>query len=140
MRLKTITALLLLLVGMASTVKAQAPMVPADTVARTGILPSKPLLLERRPLFGREGVKLETARANLISPDAQEPPERSWAGRHPAALGAIIGAAVGAVLGSSMCWNQVCGDGHGGLLVAFGAGLGAGIGSGVGFTISIARR
>jgi hypothetical protein len=127
-------------VGMPSTVKAQAPMVPADTVARTEIVPSKPLLMERRPLFGRERVWLATASGNLISPDAQEPPERSWAGRHPAALGAIIGAAVGAVLGASECWKQVCGDGHGPLLVAFGAGVGAGIGSGVGFTISLARR
>jgi hypothetical protein len=56
------------------------------------------------------------------------------------AVGAIIGAAGGALVGASVCWKEVCGDGHGPLLTAFGAGLGVGIGSTVGLTISIARR
>jgi hypothetical protein len=78
--------------------------------------------------------------ATQAAPPAQPPPERSWAARHPAALGAMIGAAAGAVVGAYPCWKTVCGDGHGPLLVGFGAGLGAGIGAGVGFGISLAKR
>lgn len=138
--LKTLTELLVLALWMPSTVMAQPSKVPADQVARTGILRSIPSSIERRQLFGRQGVRPATASATLTTPDAQQPPERSWAGRHPVALGAMIGAAGGALLGASLCWRQVCGDGHGPLLVAFGAGLGAGIGAGVGITISLARR
>jgi hypothetical protein len=90
-------------------------------------------------LFGRETRQSATASATT-TPAAQQPSERSWVGRHPAAFGAMIGVTGGAVLGASVCWRQVCGDGHGPLLVAFGAGLGAGIGAGVGFTISLARH
>jgi len=135
--LKTLTGLLVLTLWMPSTVMAQPSKVPAGEVARTGILRSIPSSIE---LFGREGVRPASASAWLTTPDAQQPPRRSWAGRHPVALAAMIGTAGGALLGSSVCWRQVCGDGHGPLLVALGAGLGAGIGGGVGITISLARR
>src|SRR5207247_8389566 len=99
------------------------------------ILGPNPPSIERRGFVGLEGVQPATATAAMTSPDSQQPPERSWARRHPVALGAIIGAAGGALWGASQCWKQVCGDNHGPLLVAFGAGLGAGIGAGVGVTI-----
>jgi hypothetical protein len=76
------------------------------------------------------------ASAATTAPDSQAP-QRSWAGRHPVALGAIIGAAGGALWGASLCQRQVCGDSQGPLLVAFGAGLGAGIGTGVGVAVAI---
>jgi hypothetical protein len=51
----------------------------------------------------------------------------------------MIGAAAGALIGAVPCWKEVCGDGHGPLIVALGAGIGAGVGAGVGFTISLAH-
>jgi hypothetical protein len=121
-----------------ATAMAQPATIPASQVARISIVRAIPSSSERRQLFAREGVRPATASAALTTPDGQ--PGRSWAGRHPVALGAMIGAAGGALLGSSVCWRQVCGDGHGPLLVAFGAGLGAGIGTGVGITISLTKR
>ena len=138
--LKTLTGLLVLALWMPSTVMAQPSKLPAGQIVKTVILRSIPSSIEPRQLFGREGVRRATASATPTTADPQQPPRRSWAGRHPAALGAMIGAAGGALLGAVPCWRQVCGDGHGPLVVAFGTGLGAGIGAGVGFTISLARR
>jgi hypothetical protein len=113
-------------------------------MARTWILRTKlspPLLAKRRVVTKRRGIGLAAAVPVVTSSDSQLLAQKSWTARHPAALGAMIGAAAGAVVGSSVCWGQPpCGDGHGPLLVAFGAGLGAGIGAGVGFTISLANR
>jgi hypothetical protein len=140
-RIQIVAALLVLAVGTGSPAMAQSSAAPAGT-ARTWIVPTKlssPLLAERRVVAKRRGIRL--AVPVLTNSDSQLPPQRSWAARHPAALGAMIGAAAGAVVGSSVCWGQPpCGDGHGPLLVAFGAGLGAGLGAGVGFTISLANR
>ena len=137
---KTITALLGLALAMPSTAMGQPPTVPADQVTKTWIFGTTPASSERREFAGREGMRPAIASAVTTSADSQQPPQRSWAGRHPVALGAIIGTAGGALWGASLCWKQVCGDNHGPLLVAFGAGLGAGIGAGVGLTISLATR
>lgn len=134
---KTITALLGLALAMPSTVMGQPWTVPADQVAKTWIFSTNPASIARRGFVGQEGVRPATADAATTTADSQQPPQRSWAGRHPVALGAIIGAAGGALWGASLCWRQVCGDNHGPLLVAFGAGLGAGIGAGVGVGVSI---
>ena len=117
MLLKRITAILVLALGIPSSVAAQGVVVTAGRVPQIRIVSSKPLSIE-----------------------AQQPSERSWARRHPVALSAMIGAAGGALWGASECWSEVCGDGHGPLLVAFGTGVGAAIGAGVGFTISLAGR
>lgn len=140
MLVKTIAGFLLLTLGMPSTAVAQAPMAREVKVARTWIAPSKPLSIERDRSVGQHGVRLATTSATPTNSEPSQPFERNWARRHPAALGALIGAAGGALWGAAPCWKQVCGDGHGPLLLAFGAGLGAGIGAGVGFTISIANR
>ena len=140
MMLKRISAVLVLSVVTASPVMAQAPTVPAATIAKTWIAPSKLLLTEHREVFGAAPMRLRTADATKGAPRAQDPAERSWAARHPVALGAMIGAAAGAVLGYSPCWKEVCGDGHGQLLMAFGAGVGAGIGAGAGLTVSLVRH
>jgi len=134
---KTITALLGLALAMPSTVMGQPQMVPANQVTKTWIVDTNPASIERRGFVGREGVRPAIASAATTTPDAQQPPQRSWAGRHPVALGAIVGTAGGALWGASLCWRQVCGDNHGPLLVAFGAGLGAGIGAGVGVAVGI---
>ena len=139
---KTITVLLGLALAMPSTVIGQPRMVPADQVTKTWIFDTNPAANQRRGFVGREGVWPATASAAATAPDSKQPPQRSWAGRHPVALGAIIGTAGGALWGASLCWKQVCGDSQGPLLVAFGAGLGAGIGAGVGvaFAISLSTR
>ena len=138
MLLKRITAILVLALGIPSSVAAQGVVVTAGRVPQIRIVSSKPLSIERGPLFEKRDVGSPTAARR--SPEAQQPSERSWARRHPVALSAMIGAAGGALWGASECWSEVCGDGHGPLLVAFGAGVGAAIGAGVGFTISLAGR
>jgi hypothetical protein len=140
MLLKTIAGLLVLALGIPSTVMAQTPIVAAARSARTWIVSSKPLSAEHQRFLRRTGMRPTTTSTAPTTQEVQEPPERSWAGRHPVALGAMIGAAGGALVGASPCWREVCGDGHGPLLIAFGAGVGAGIGSAVGLTISIARH
>ena len=134
---KTITALLGLALAMPSTVMGQPRMVPADQVNKTWIFDTNLASIERRGFVGREGVRPAIASVATTAPNSQQPPQRSWAGRHPVALGAIIGTAGGALWGASLCWKQVCGDSQGPLLVAFGAGLGAGIGAGVGVAVAI---
>ena len=134
---KTITALLGLALAMPSTVMGQSRMVPADQVTKTWIFDTNPASIERRGFVGREVVRPAIASAATATPDSQQAPQRSWAGRHPVALAAIIGTAGGALWGASLCWKQVCGDSQGPLLVAFGAGLGAGIGAGVGVAVAI---
>ena len=137
---KTICAVLVFALCTSSTVVAQGPVIPADQSPKTWILRSISSFNDRRGLSGRERLWPAAANVRVATSDAQQPAERSWAGRHPVAMGAMIGAAAGALVGASPCWKEVCGDGHGPLLVAFGAGLGASIGAGVGFTVSLARH
>jgi hypothetical protein len=136
---KSISAALVLVLTLPSTVMAQSVPVPRDHVASVRLRSLQPTIRRQGP-FTREALPPMTVRSTQTTPAAQPPPERNWAGRHPTVLGAMIGAATGAVVGAVPCWKTVCGDGHGPLIVAFGAGLGAGIGAGVGFTISLARR
>jgi hypothetical protein len=138
--IKTIPALLVLALATPSTVMAQAPNVRADHLARTWIAHTSPSSIRQLRFAGRNPLRAVTTRPTIAAADAQQPAARTWVRRHPVVLGALIGTGAGALLGASGCWRQVCGDGHGPLLVAFGAGLGAGIGSGVGLTISIATR
>jgi hypothetical protein len=138
--LKTISRLLVLALLLPSTAMAQPPVPPLNPPVKIRIPLSISSSTEQRPWLGREGVWSATASAKQTTPVVQQSDERSWAGRHPVALGAMIGAAAGALLGAAPCWKEVCGDGHGPLLVAFGAGLGAGVGAGVGLTISAARH
>ena len=138
---KRVTAFLGLALAMPSAVMAQPPTALADQAARIQILDSNPSSIEPHRVVGAAWLRPATASADTTTPAQQQsPPQRSWAGRHPVALGAMIGAAGGTLWGASLCWKQVCGDNHGPLLVAFGAGLGAGIGAGVGLTISLTTR
>lgn len=135
---KTITALLSLALAMPSTVMGAPRIIIGGPVAKTWIVSTNPPSIERRNFVGPGAQPAAT----MTPPDSQQPTQRSWAGRHPIALGAIIGAAGGALWGTSVCWKhgkQACGDNLGPLIVGFGAGVGAGIGAGVGFTISLTR-
>jgi len=138
---KAMRVSLVLTLWMPRTVAAQPALVQVTGTSTIRLLRSFPPPALDHGAFAPKPMGMPAAaRTAQTSSRAQPPQERSWAGRHPAALGAMIGAAAGAILGSSGCWKSPCGDGHGPLLVAFGAGLGAGIGAGVGFSVSLARR
>ena len=76
-----------------------------------------------------------------------QPKQRSWAGRHPVLVGALIGAGIGGVAKGSLLGlpNDACivdseTTGCTGASVAIGAGLGAGVGALVGLVVSAVRR
>ena len=133
---KTLAALLGFALAIPSTVMAQSLVIP-DQAAKSWIAGTNSSSIDRRRF-----VEPQSVRPAIVTPavtaTSDQTSNRSWAGRHPVALGVIIGAAAGALWGGSLCWGQPpCGDGHGPLLVAFGAGLGAGIGAGVGVGVAI---
>src|SRR4051812_42377780 len=99
--LKALIGLLVLAFWMPSTVMAQPPNAPDNQVARTGILRTIPSSIVRRPLFESAALRPATASAIGTAPDGQQPTRGSWVGRHPVAVGAMIGAAGGALVGAS---------------------------------------
>jgi hypothetical protein len=137
---KMIRASLVLMLLVPSAAMAQSGTPLADRIATITFQPSVRTPLERSPFLKHEARRTAPVGAAQAPAATQPTAERSWAGRHPAALGAMIGAAAGALVGAIPCWKEVCGDGHGPLIVALGAGIGAGVGAGVGFTISLAQR
>ena len=94
-----------------------------------------------RQSIAREAAKLaEHPFANGVQP--QPPPQRTWAGRHPVGLGAMIGAAGGAIWAAAAC-SGTCNGSDGQttqLWVGIGAGVGAAIGAGIGAIVSLVRR
>ncbi len=64
-------------------------------------------------------------------------PQRSWAGRHPVALGMLIGLGGGIAWGSAQYYE---GERPFGPFVALGGGIGVGIGAGVGAIVSAVKR
>lgn len=68
---------------------------------------------------------------------APQPSQRSWAWRHPVALGMMFGLGGGIALGSAQHYE---GQRPFGPIVALGAGVGVGIGAGVGAIVSAVRR
>jgi hypothetical protein len=81
----------------------------------------------------REVARLAAFRVDTSPPSAP----RSWAGRHPVLLGALIGAGVFTGIGAAMC-SSSC-EISAGQFAAFPAG-GAGLGALVGLTVSISQR
>jgi len=135
---RTIAALLVFALAIPSAATAQSLLVPPDQIAKSWIADTNPSSIERQRFVEREGIRPAISGTAATTADSPQASDRSWAGRHPVALGAIIGAAAGALWGGSLCWGRPpCGDGHGPLLVAFGAGLGAGIGAGIGVGVAI---
>ena len=89
----------------------------------------------------REAARLSRGEMAAAAAQTPQPSDRSWAGRHPVALGALIGGAAGTIWGASACSSGGCkADSLTGPLMALGAGVGAGIGAGVGAVVSILRR
>ena len=122
---------------------------PANVVARvTTVTAAEPRIVQvvgsgvssssLRPLIEREGARLANDEVGAAALQPRQPPARSWAGRHPAALGVMIGAAGGVVWGAAVCSNAC--EGHPQLFMVVGAGVGAGIGAGIGTIVSLFRR
>jgi hypothetical protein len=88
-----------------------------------------------RQSIAREAAKL-TEHAGTTSLQPQPPPQRTWAGHHPVALGAMMGAAGGVTWGAVVCSNACEGGLHTPYWMALGAGVGAGIGAGIGAIVS----
>jgi hypothetical protein len=94
----------------------------------------------------RQSINSEAARlaehSATYSFQPQQISQRSWAGRHPVGLGAMIGAAGGAIWGAAACSGKCNGsDGQTTQLwMGIGAGVGAAIGAGVGAIVSLIRN
>jgi hypothetical protein len=128
-------------------------LVPAPVSAQTA--PESFAELRHRPALGdavasassselRQSIEREAARLlkTSLAATALRPqqPGRSWAGRHPVALGVMLGAAAGTIWGAAECRNACEGGSLTGPTLALGAGVGAAIGAGVGGIISLVRR
>jgi hypothetical protein len=137
---KAIRVSLVLMLLMPATVMAQSATPLADRIATVRFLRPGTSSIDRNTSVTPKPLRPAMAMPAGTTSVTQPASGRSWAGRHPAALGAMIGAAAGALVGAVPCWKEVCGDGHGPLIVALGAGIGAGVGAGVGFAISLAQR
>ena len=87
-----------------------------------------------RQSIEREAIRMARQSAGAVAPQASS---RNWAGRHPVALGMLIGLGGGIACGSAQYYE---GERPFGPFVALGAGVGVGIGAGVGAIISAVRR
>jgi len=136
---KAIAAVLVSFLITPSTVLAQDTT--AATRAGEGVQASARSSGSLRQSIAREAAKLEEyAAAGSLQP--QQAPQRSWAGRHPVALGAIIGTTGGMIWGAAAC-SGTCNGSDGQttqLWMGIGAGVGAGIGAGIGAIVSLVRR
>jgi hypothetical protein len=87
-----------------------------------------------RQSIAREAVRLAGQNPVSSTPRASQ---HNWAGRHPVALGMMIGLAAGVAVGASQEYE---GKRPFGPLVALQGGIGLGIGAGLGAIVSIANR
>ena len=69
----------------------------------------------------------------------QQPRERSWPGRHPVLLGALVGLGTGLAVEAAVIPGESGGEPHSAYIPMFSC-VGAGIGSLVGLIVSVARR
>jgi hypothetical protein len=135
--MKAIAAVLVLFLAAPSTVLAQATTASARQAAF--VQASGQSSGGLRQSIAREAAKLpEYPGTTSLQP--QPPPQRTWAGRHPVALGAMIGATGGVIWGVAVCSGRCEGGTHTPGWMALGAGVGAGIGAGIGEIVSLARR
>jgi len=133
--MKTIAAVLVAALA-PSSVLAQAA-----AAGHAEMLQSKPSTAGLSRSIAREATRL--ANDKLVETRGYQPqtaPQRSWAGRHPVALGAIIGVTGGAMWGASQCSTGCEGGAYRGPFIALGAGVGAAIGAGIGALVSSGRR
>jgi hypothetical protein len=96
---------------------------------------------ELRQSLEREADRAAKASLAAMDLQPQQPrQQRSWAGRHPVALGAMMGAAGGAIWGAAECQTACEGGSLTTPIMALGAGVGAAIGAGIGAIISLVRH
>jgi hypothetical protein len=123
-----------------SSVLAQAITGAADRPEESAPFESS-RSFDLRQSLEREAARLSKGEMAAAAAQTPQPSDRSWAGRHPVALGALIGGAAGTIWGASACSSGGCkADSLTGPLMALGAGVGAGIGAGIGAVVSIVRR
>jgi hypothetical protein len=123
---------------------------PSSALAQATTVDARQAAIVQGPVSGqssgalRQSVAREAARltehVGTTSLQTPQPPQRTWAGRHPVALGAMIGAAGGVTWGAVVCSNACEGGLHTPYWMALGAGVGAGIGAGIGAIVSRIRR
>jgi hypothetical protein len=82
----------------------------------------------------RGAIRMARQSAGTVAP---APSQRSWIGRHPIALGMLIGMAAGVAVGATQHYE---GERPFGPYMALGGGIGVGVGAGVGAMISAIRR
>ena len=137
--MKAIAVVLASILAATSSALAQATTVDARQAATGQVPVSGQSPGGLRQLVAREAGK-PTEHAGTTSLQSQQPPQRTGAGRHPVALGAMIGAAGGVTWGAVVCSNACEGGLHTPYWIALGAGVGAGIGAGIGAIVSRIRR
>jgi hypothetical protein len=84
--------------------------------------------------IAREALRMARQSAGAGATQASE---RSWAGRHPVALGMLLGLSGGMAVGAAQHYE---GKRAFGPFMALGGGIGIGIGAGVGAIVSAATR
>jgi hypothetical protein len=124
--IKAIAVVLVSLLAAPSSAAAQATTVDA----RGGL----------RQSIAREAANLAEHAGTASLLQSPPSPQRTWAGRHSVALGALIGGAGGMTWGAVVCANACEGGLHTRYWMALGAGAGAGIGAGIGAIVSRIRR
>ena len=137
--IKAIAVVVLSILAAPSSALAQATSVDPRQAAIVQVPVSGQPSGGLRRSIAREAAKL-TEHAGTTSLQPQQPPQRPWAGRHPVALGAMIGAAGGVTWGAVVCSHACEGGLHTPYWMALGAGVGAGIGAGIGAIMSRIRR
>ena len=89
----------------------------------------------------REAALLEAVRLGAMIGGASsaqvQPPQRSWASRHPVLMGAMVGAGAGAGISALVC--KLSGDTHGIVSCYVWVPINAGLGGGVGAVIGLMR-
>ena len=133
--MKAIAAVLVSCLAAPSTALAQATTVGARQAPIVQVTASGESPGGLRQSIVREAAKL-TEYSGATSLRLQQSSRRTWAGRHPVALGAMIGATGGVIWGRAVCSSACEGGRHTPLWEALGAGVGAGIGAVIGAIVA----
>jgi hypothetical protein len=131
-------AFLVIALCMPAAAMAQQPSMPSAPTGERFSIAHLPPPAPSRVMFAAAAPRPAVSFAQKMAGPLQ-PPERNWAGRHPALVGAMVGAATGFVVASIPCMKMVCGDSQGPLLAALGTGIGAAAGVTVGVIVSVTR-
>jgi hypothetical protein len=106
---------------------------PSASVLAAGGAPDSVQLVHPMGQSIERAARMACQGAGVTAPEASQ---RGWAGRHPVALGMMIGLAGGIAVGSAQHYE---GKRPFGPFMALGGGIGVGIGAGVGAVVSVAK-